>query len=355
MTSGTSPAIRRLCLAVDVQRYSALDNAGQLRAQAVLKRLLDQALDAAGLRRSRVERQDRGDGQLVLLPAAIDEGAAIGAVVRRLTDGLAEANRAGGDRLRLRLALAQGVTHRAATGFVGKAVVDACRLVNASELRAALESDAGRDLVVAVTDDLFQDVVVHGYAGLSGAGFRRVHIDLLEKAYSSSAWLSLPDAGPPAPSARPRRRRVRLLAAAAALVAVVGAGLVFLNRTPVTPPESPFAFADHGPVGSCEIITGTGLVPEGFELRLYARGGDLYYVTALAAEADRDRRTWTMRQVAFGDGRAGEQVTVYAALLTEAESARITRDYETTWASPQLPERVVAIHVFTRSGVRNTC
>src|SRR5262245_24233209 len=130
MTQRVPPAIRRLCLVVDIESYSSLDHQAQHRAQARLAKVLTTAVRRAGVRYALLGRgairQNRGDGQLVLLPAGIDEARAISGLVRGLADAMLGIN-AEQPRLRLRVALAQGVVQAAATGYVGKSIVDACR------------------------------------------------------------------------------------------------------------------------------------------------------------------------------------------------------------------------------------
>ncbi|MGH3992582.1 MAG: hypothetical protein ACRDSN_08965, partial [Pseudonocardiaceae bacterium] len=66
------PAVRRLCLVIDVEGYSAHDNLVQLTMQDRLDAVLRAGLAGAGVARRRTERQDRGDGQLIVLPAGVD-------------------------------------------------------------------------------------------------------------------------------------------------------------------------------------------------------------------------------------------------------------------------------------------
>ena len=79
--------------------------------------------------------------------------------------------------------------HRAAHGYVGQAVIEACRIRDADPVRSAL---AGSDapLVVAAADALYRDVLAQGYHGLPAAAFTRVDIQV--KSYSGTAWIYLP-------------------------------------------------------------------------------------------------------------------------------------------------------------------
>ncbi|MEV7968156.1 hypothetical protein AB0O34_19530 [Sphaerisporangium sp. NPDC088356] len=400
-TTDPPAAIRRLCLAVDVQSYSARDNRRQLDVQTGLKRVLDRALARAGLSLAAVPRQDRGDGQLVLLPAGVDEARVIAILLREVGAGLAEINETlpPDDRIRLRLALAQGIVHEAATGYVGKAVVDACRLVETRDLRTALAEHDDRDLAVAVTDDLFHDVLVHGYAGLAAGDFRRVGVELADKGFSAVVWLAVPalsrlleiSGGTP----RPRRARIAAVVGVPVLLAVLalaagqmtgstdlgslfqrshtspdmGASVPPTSPTAGIPPNAgspenagsaenagktgnggtPFAILDPtGSVPTCGPILGSGSVPDGYDLRIFAKGGDQYFLAWAAARADRTAGTWEVPELYLGPvGAQGRRVKLYAVLVPSAESAELSRRFEEKWAFSALPGRVVATHTFT--------
>ncbi|GAA1821143.1 hypothetical protein GCM10009682_46580 [Luedemannella flava] len=373
------PAIRRLCLVVDIEAYSALDHQAQHQAQARLARALTAAVRAAGvphspLRRG-VIRQNRGDGQLVLLPAGIDEARAISGLVRGLAEAMMGVN-AEAPRLRLRAALAQGVVQVAATGYVGKSIVDACRLVDSAALREALAAAPERDVAVAFTDDLFRDVVIHGFGGLVGSDFRQVDVVEERKGFAIAAWVSRPDLVPTAPPAEPRRRwsgravavivtALMVLGAAAAWSLTHGGGKaeVVTASSPTGGPEARpkpperFTFFDTGvQLDRCVELRGSGLVPPGHELRLYAEAGEFFYLTLLPAEVDRDTGTWTFPQVIFGPTpKAGVPITLYIALIPERESRRLTDNFDNQYAFRELPRRVVATHTFRRSADNGPC
>jgi hypothetical protein len=202
-----SSAIRRLCLVVDVEGYSVHPNPVQHTLQSRLSDVLRAVLSSAGVPARRTDRQDRGDGQLLVLPAGVDEARVVPGLVRGLVERLDEdgtaAARQGAPPLRLRGALTQGVVQMAATGYVGRAVVAASRLVDAAEVRDELRRTPQAVLCLAVADDLYQDVVVHGYGGLTAAGFRAVRVQVPAKRFDALAWVRALAAGslPPDPAA----------------------------------------------------------------------------------------------------------------------------------------------------------
>ena len=194
----TSPGIRRLCMAVDLEHYSLRDNPGQVEAQRLLVQLLKEASDSAGLDRIYWDTQPTGDGEVALLPPGVDEARVIADFVHELRIALYQRNRIlGADaRLRLRVALHQGITHLAENGFGGSAVVVVCRLLNSRELKAALKDNPAADLVLIVSDQLYRDIVEHNYRDLRADSFTKVHVRDRAKSFEADAWIHVPTAAP---------------------------------------------------------------------------------------------------------------------------------------------------------------
>jgi hypothetical protein len=107
-------------------------------------------------------------------------------------------------RLRLRVALHQGITHLAENGFGGSAVVVVCRLLNAPELKGALKDNPSVDLVLIVSEQLYRDIVEHNYRDLRAETFRKVHVRDRAKGFETDAWIHVPTA---APARLPSHRR----------------------------------------------------------------------------------------------------------------------------------------------------
>jgi hypothetical protein len=203
--------VRRLCMAYDIEAYSGKGTRRELAAQEQLAGLLDYAFTEAGLARGSVQVQEQGDGGLALLPTGglptgetgglpageapslpdLDEPRMIVRLIRAVETGLAENNEAllPDRRMRLRLALHQGVVHRASHGYAGPAVTEVCRVRDSGAVRDALAGSAGY-LVVAVADGLYRDVLADGPYGLPGSAFVRVMAE--SKMYSAPAWVYLP-------------------------------------------------------------------------------------------------------------------------------------------------------------------
>ncbi|MER6319869.1 hypothetical protein ABT237_39915 [Streptomyces sp. NPDC001581] len=192
---------RRLCLIVDVEKYSGRSHQAQMRVQDGVAHALDYACERGGVRWQGCERQDRGDGQLLLLPAGVDEAKAVPGLVQGLRDMLPvlNARAAADEQIRLRAALAQGSVQRAPLGFVAWSVELASRLLDSAELRTALAESAGSDMALIVSADLYADTFATGAGGLTGSAFRPVRVDIPEKRFSSDAWISVLPRGRTAP------------------------------------------------------------------------------------------------------------------------------------------------------------
>ncbi len=215
MSGALAPRLRRVVLVVDIEAYSGRPYWVQQAVQERLDRALDHACGRAGVDRARCEAQDRGDGQLLLLPPDVDEAKALPGLVLGLRDALHTLNRAPGTagRLRIRAALAQGGVQRAALGYVARAVETACRLLDCEHARSALKDTPDTDLALVVADDLFTDAFAAGAGGLPVDEFTNITVTVPAKRFKTLAWLGTPRHGalvvlaPPAVPGAPRRDR----------------------------------------------------------------------------------------------------------------------------------------------------
>ncbi|GAB3250426.1 hypothetical protein [Kineosporia babensis] len=170
-------AVRSTCLITDIEGFRTRDAATQREMQRRLVTMTEWGLRKGGIRRYQARYQDRGDGQLVILPAGIDEFTVVPTFILSLRDALADSNREGSiGRMRVRLALAQGVVQDGYLGVVSRAVVVASTIVDADALRRLLTASRHSDLAVALTDDIYTDVVVPKPTPLSDRAFTAVSI-----------------------------------------------------------------------------------------------------------------------------------------------------------------------------------
>ncbi len=193
------PAVRRISFVVDIEGYSRRTAPGQVDAQGRLLWTVTHALRAAGVSSTECERQDQGDGQLIILPPGVDEARVPPTLILAMHSALHRVNAVPGEagRLRMRVALAQGPVQIAPTGFVGAGVVDACRILDSDPPRQALKRHGEADLVVIVSADLYHQVFAQDYtAGLTGREFQPVKVVMSAKGYRADAYLYVPGASP---------------------------------------------------------------------------------------------------------------------------------------------------------------
>ncbi len=160
-----------------------------------------QACRAGGVNPARCDRQDSGDGQLLILPPGINEGSVLPNTVLGLLSALHRVNHPAGEggRVRLRVSIGQGAVAVGATGFAAAAVVTVSRLLDAQVLRDALKANDASDAAFIVMVDLYDDLFAQGRGGLPARGFRRVRVSAPRKGFAADAWLQVPGL----PSVRP--------------------------------------------------------------------------------------------------------------------------------------------------------
>jgi hypothetical protein len=186
--------VYRGILATDIEHFARAGWTDPVRARlrARLHRLLDLALDAAAIPPSRASRSDTGDGALLLVGAEVPTTRLLHPAVGVLADRLAMDNRAapGAERLRLRLVVHTGDVIEDPYGHTGEALNHAARLLNAQAGRAVLDAVPDADLVLVVSEQVFQGVVKHAYQGIDPAAYQPVWVT--EKETSARAWIHLP-------------------------------------------------------------------------------------------------------------------------------------------------------------------
>ena len=185
----------RLCFAADIEQYSRFRTPEAIRAQQRLTEALARARHHAAIAEDRVETQESGDGQFVVLPTGLDESEVIPALVHGFRIALAEVNadlnqRA---RLRLRIALHRGHIERGANGWAGDSAVGIHRILDSAPARAALGGHPDADFVLIVPDLLYQDVIAHGYGLLRPEAFTKVDVEIPAKNFVDRAWVYVPE------------------------------------------------------------------------------------------------------------------------------------------------------------------
>jgi class 3 adenylate cyclase len=157
----TAAPVHRTIVALDIVEFAHPQRTDptRLRLRHRLYKLIRQTLIAAGINPEHAPRVDLGDGVLVLFEPDLPAAHVVDVVIGRLGASLAEVNRQvpGDERLRLRVALHRGDVLVDAHGFVGGALVEACRLSNAAPLREQLAATSA-DMALIVSDQLWRQL-----------------------------------------------------------------------------------------------------------------------------------------------------------------------------------------------------
>lgn len=192
---------RCLHAALDAAAYSTRTSLRQRDLQDRLQAVLSRAMEAIGFDLDALWLQPQGDGALIRFPADIDETAAVAGLIRELHVELTTLNSEliPAAWLRLRLALHVGLSHGAALGLAGDALVVVSRLVNSPQLRDLLKRSEHAPLVVIAAESVYQDLVVQRFRGLDPDDW--VSADVVDdaKGFAARAWMTVPGkpSGPP--------------------------------------------------------------------------------------------------------------------------------------------------------------
>jgi signal transduction histidine kinase len=183
----------RVILAIDIQGFGRLErnNLARCQMRTGLHRALGKALSAARIAPGYIEQAEYGDGILVLLSPLVSKARLLHPFLPRLLSGLARYNSTASDaaRLRVRVVIHAGELVRDAHGITGEDLILAYRLLDADIVRASLRR-ASTDLVLIVSEVIYQGVVKHGYGRTDPAVFRPVWVTVKET--STRAWLHVP-------------------------------------------------------------------------------------------------------------------------------------------------------------------
>ncbi|MEV7008396.1 hypothetical protein [Streptosporangium sp. NPDC051022] len=150
----------------------------------------------AGLNRGGWAIQPGGDGELAILPTSEPEPLVVDQYMRALHRELVQRNHtlAPHERFRLRVALAFGTAYPSVNGYAGQAVVEASRLVGWQALKQVFNDREEANIVLVLSQRVFEDVVLQGHTSFSATDFHRVMVH--EKEFAGPAWVWAPDLGP---------------------------------------------------------------------------------------------------------------------------------------------------------------
>ncbi|WP_404949726.1 hypothetical protein HFP69_19730 [Streptomyces sp. ARC12] len=187
-----------LVISMDARRSGQYSDAEKPRMRERIYRVLETAFAQAGVGRDAVHMEDRGDGVLVSVPGRIAVTRLLGLWMVEVHENLREENRSLLVPLGLRVAMHVGPVRHDSRGISGRAVDLTCRLADSAVARQLLDRERA-DLVLAVSDSLYVDVVSAGGKFIEPARFSPARLGLKEG--EVSAWFHLP--GRPAPDIGP--------------------------------------------------------------------------------------------------------------------------------------------------------
>lgn len=192
----TGELVYGLAVAVDIESFTRRGLLEQSAAQQLLADLWNYAAASTGLDRDDWYRQARGDGELAVLPTNTDVAWVVARFTHHLADALRQAQTTTDplERLRLRLAMNHGPVTNGEFGPVGATTV-ACRLLDARPTKNALANNPDEDLVLAISAQLFQDVVLTRFHGLDPGRFSAMRVSIKGTLYRGHLCLGSPTVG----------------------------------------------------------------------------------------------------------------------------------------------------------------
>jgi class 3 adenylate cyclase len=172
----------RAIVALDIEHSTSRPDLVKAELRNKLYELFDAALCSAGIHsRYRDRFIDRGDGILALIhpddqaPKALLLNHAVPALGQLLADynaGLPDSSRPQ-RQLRVRVVMHAGEVHYDANGCFGEALDVAFRLLDAANVKRALQA-AADPLTLVVSGDIYWTLVRHGYDGINQSSFHQL-------------------------------------------------------------------------------------------------------------------------------------------------------------------------------------
>jgi hypothetical protein len=178
---------------VDIKGYGSDADRTRLNLAAMragMYAAVQQAFAASGIPWEDCFRQDVGDSILLLVPGTVRKGSFAGPLPEALAAALDayNAEHPPQERLELRLALHAGEVTFDEHGVAANAVTEACRLLNAEQLRTVLAESPG-NLAMICSNWFYTEVIMHRPA-YAPETYRRVTVAV--KTFSDVGWIRTP-------------------------------------------------------------------------------------------------------------------------------------------------------------------
>ncbi|TCB99641.1 hypothetical protein E0H26_03525 [Micromonospora zingiberis] len=194
-------------VATDVVGSSARHDQLQLKMRDDLRGVLERTLRRQDLDLAELAPTDLGDGFRLHAPAAVSPLAMVSPFVDNLVTELRVHRQSANERsrLRLRVAIHMGLLNREPHGgWAGIVLSECARLLDAPAARDLIADAPDADLVLVVSDAVFDAVVRQGY-GPAPEQFRRIPVTVKESNFSAWAYLPAPWVAAAADSSAVRR------------------------------------------------------------------------------------------------------------------------------------------------------
>lgn len=187
---GLAPIYHHI-MAIDVANSGSRNDPLQLRMRSDLRKIVADTLALQDIDFDALQHSDLGDGIRLIIPPNLSPASLLDPFVPNLAEALRQHRARAPDaaRLRLRLAINAGPLHRDVGGWAGRPLVESTRILDARPVRYALVANQDVDLVLVVSQRIYDDVVCHGYV-LDPAAFQLVRIS--EKETTTTVWIHVP-------------------------------------------------------------------------------------------------------------------------------------------------------------------
>lgn len=197
-SGAATPGVRRLLVAVDIERYAGRGNRRQVELSRGLQALMRRAAKGLNLDYENWLTMPGGDGLLAILPPGTSEPAVVEGWVSTL-DRLLRIRNLGvfpGERLRLRIAVHEGFVYvNDPDRSRGDAITTLTHLVNASPLRRTLRVFPDANVALILSNQVYRDTVQLGHGLLRPDNFVRVSVPAKGPTairQSDEAWICVP-------------------------------------------------------------------------------------------------------------------------------------------------------------------
>lgn len=177
----------------DIQGFSApyRDDRAQLAVRSAFYYVVREAFATAQVSWDSCIREDRGDGAIVIVPATVSKVWLLDPLPSAILAAVQDHNRTAklAARIRMRVAIHAGDIIQDDYGMSGSALVEACRLLDSRQLRAAL-ANADVPLALIVSDTIYESIVRHQYGRIEATTYHPVSVQ--EKQHRLHGWIHLP-------------------------------------------------------------------------------------------------------------------------------------------------------------------